>query len=73
MAVAKKMGARYAECSSKELRNVHNIFKEAIDFVIANDPSNQKRESPTSSGGGGGGGGVGGGMPKKKKRSCKIL
>lgn len=59
------------ECSSKEMIGVHEIFEEAINTVVANDPSNQVRQTPTggptrSSGGGGGG-------MRKKKRSCKIL
>lgn len=71
MTVARKMGARYMECSSKEMIGVHEIFEEAINTVVANDPSNQVRQTPTggptrSSGGGGGG-------MRKKKRSCKIL
>lgn len=37
MAVAKKMGAQYAECSSKEMVGVDEIFEQAINTVVAND------------------------------------
>ena len=40
--VAKKMKAKYMECSSKEMIGVDEIFQEAIDIVVANDPSNQQ-------------------------------
>jgi Ras family protein A len=67
MGVARKMGARYMECSSKEMIGVHEIFEEAINTVVANDPSNQQRQTPAP----GQTGGVGG--MRKKKRTCKIL
>jgi hypothetical protein len=68
-AVAQKMGARYMECSSKEMTGVHEIFDTAIDIAvrgeddIAEEPANQTGAKSQS------------GMPiKKKKRSnCKIL
>lgn len=34
-AVAKKMGALYMECSSKEMTGVHEIFEAAINTVVA--------------------------------------
>lgn len=69
MAVANKMGARYMECSSKEMTGVDEIFISAINTVVQNDKSNQQQQStPSSSGGGQQGGGM-----RKKKRSCKIL
>jgi Ras family protein A len=34
-AVAKKMGALYMECSSKEMTGVHEIFEVAINTVVA--------------------------------------
>ncbi|TAQ85696.1 hypothetical protein B7494_g5968 [Chlorociboria aeruginascens] len=65
MAVAQKMGARYMECSSKEMTGVEEIFSQAIDTVVANDRSNQQLpDLPTGQSGGG---------MKKKKRSCKFL
>jgi Ras family protein A len=66
MAVAQKMGARYMECSSKEMTGVHEIFEEAINTVVANDRSNQKQEAQT------GGTGQTGGISNKKRR-CNFL
>jgi hypothetical protein len=66
MAVAQKMGARYMECSSKEMTGVDDIFNQAINTVVENDPSNQQRQSeglpPGQSGG-----------MRKKKRTCRFL
>ncbi|KAL2068794.1 hypothetical protein VTL71DRAFT_15132 [Oculimacula yallundae] len=70
MNVARKMGARYMECSSKEMTGVDEIFTQAINTVVANDRSNQQ-QSPSSSGGGGSGPQVG--AIKKKKRNCRFL
>lgn len=76
-AVAKKMGAQYMECSSKEMTGVDEIFERAINTVVANDRRNIEAAmaaAPTSSGG----------PPKdiahlpgarafKKKSRCTIL
>ncbi|KAI0968060.1 GTP-binding protein rho4 [Xylaria arbuscula] len=40
MAVAKKMGAQYMECSSKEMVGVDDIFDSAIHTVVMNDRRN---------------------------------
>lgn len=68
-AVARKMGAHYMECSSKEMTGVHEIFETAINTVVAesegvtyapNQPSGSSAPAPVPA--------------KKKKRStCKIL
>lgn len=82
LAVSKKMGAQYMECSSKEMRGVDEIFERAILTVVANDRRNIEAQMSSTNTGGGSGGGIGpgggteGGLvaPKrKKKRSCKIL
>jgi hypothetical protein len=66
MAVAQKMGARYMECSSKEMSGVDDIFNMAIDTIVTNDRSNQQYQKEN--------GGTGQtGAIRKKKRSCKIL
>lgn len=64
--VARKMGARYMECSSKEMTGVEEIFAQAINTVVANDPSNQQRQPETGPSGQSSG-------QKKKRRGCKIL
>lgn len=89
MAVAKKMGAQYMECSSKEMTGVDEIFDRAINTVVANDKRNLEAAmaaAPTSSMGGAGGsssssapgggresGGIPGVRPYKKKRKCIYL
>lgn len=74
MAVAKKMGAEYMECSSKEMRGVDEIFERAIMTVVANDRRNL--ETPTAMAVSAGDGktqapAVGG--LKRKKRKCNFL
>jgi Ras family protein A len=66
MAVARKMGARYMECSSKEMTGVDEIFNEAINTVVANDRSNQLQQPEALPPG------QPGGM-KKRKRNCRFL
>jgi len=81
LAVAKKMGAQYMECSSKEMQGVDEIFEQAILTVVANDRRNlemQMAAAGNPSFGGANGGVGGGGVPimapfRKKKRSCKML
>ncbi|GAB7350696.1 hypothetical protein MBLNU459_g1255t1 [Dothideomycetes sp. NU459] len=88
-AVAKKMGALYMECSSKEMNGVHEIFETAINTVVAEQeglltqvPSRQGGKSTGASNSSGGAsysnsnsaGIVTAPSKKKKKRStCKIL
>ncbi|KFY82885.1 hypothetical protein V500_10276 [Pseudogymnoascus sp. VKM F-4518 (FW-2643)] len=64
MAVAQKMGARYMECSSKEMRGVDEIFEQAIEVVVSGDRRNAA-QTPQ--------GGTGGMVVKKKKRNCRFL
>ncbi|KAK7756353.1 RHO4 protein [Diatrype stigma] len=88
MTVAKKMGAQYMECSSKEMQGVDEIFDQAIDIVVANDRRNldaamaaasSSKGSSKGDGGADGGSsrkGSGGGHLrtfKKKKRNCNFL
>ncbi|KAI1110646.1 ras family protein [Nemania sp. NC0429] len=87
MAVAKKMGAQYMECSSKEMIGVDEIFESAIHSVVMNDRRNLEAAmaaAPKSSGSGvlgrkdKDGSGSGNGIPgvrafKKKKRNCTFL
>lgn len=62
LAVSKKMGARYMECSSKEMRGVDEIFNTAILTVVANDKRNIEASmaAAASSSSGGRGGSSGG-------------
>lgn len=73
LAVSKKMGAQYMECSSKEMRGVDEIFEKALLTVVANDRRNLEAQMATA--GPSGSNTNIGGVPikRKKKRSCKIL
>ena len=83
MAVAKKMGAQYMECSSKEMMGVDEIFERAIDTVVINDRRNVDAAMNAGSGSSRGGSKDGRresayGLSsvrafKKKKRMCRPL
>ncbi|KAF2967366.1 hypothetical protein GQX73_g6190 [Xylaria multiplex] len=79
MAVAKKMGAQYMECSSKEMVGVDEIFESAIHSVVMNDRRNIEAAmaaAPKSSGGRkekDSSGIPGVRAFKKKKRNCNFL
>ena len=64
--VAAHMGARYMECSSKEMIGVDEVFEMAINTVVANDRSNQEQPDQSKSG-------ISGGGKKRKKRDCRFL
>lgn len=66
-AVATKMGAKYMECSSKEMTGVHDIFDTAIDITVRGQevtPDSRPSSKPGQPA-----------MPARKKRSkmCTIL
>lgn len=42
--VAKRMGARYAECSSKEMIGVHEVFDLAMDMAVGGGKSKGKKK-----------------------------
>ncbi|KAJ5178221.1 uncharacterized protein N7500_000920 [Penicillium coprophilum] len=81
--VAQRMGATYAECSSKEMRGVDEVFAKAVDSAIsieehgwstqqpAGRTARNNRNSRTGAAPSGGGGPRPG--KKIKKRTCKIL
>lgn len=84
LTVARKMGAQYMECSSKEMTGVEEIFEQAILTVVAGDRKNLEMQAANGNAGmssshSGGGVGPGGGMIlgvapiKKKKRKCIPL
>ncbi|KAG0161251.1 hypothetical protein PDIDSM_8785 [Penicillium digitatum] len=77
--VATRMGAAYAECSSKEMRGVDEVFAKAVDSVIsieeqggtAQQPAGRNNRNNRASAAPSGGGPRPG--KKVKKRTCKIL
>ena len=83
LAVARKMGAAYMECSSKEMTGVEEIFEQAILTVVANDRKNLEAQAAAggagrpASNGRAATSGPGGAVPlapiKKKKRKCIHL
>ncbi|KAI8634378.1 ras-domain-containing protein [Xylariaceae sp. FL1651] len=83
MAVAKKMGAQYMECSSKEMVGVDEIFENAIHTVVSNDRKNldaplAAAPSSTASSGFKSREKDSNGIPgvrtfKKKRRNCNFL
>ncbi|GAD91779.1 Rho GTPase Rho4, putative [Paecilomyces variotii No. 5] len=68
--VAQRMGAKYVECSSKEMRGVDEVFELAVNTAISVE---EGWNSGSTNNGSTGGGGSGGGRKKIKKRTCKIL
>lgn len=69
--VARKMGATYMECSSKEMIGVHEIFDTAIDIVVSADYGEKPRSD--SLGEYDNEGEMAFNERRKKKRSCRIL
>lgn len=72
--VAKQMGAIYAECSSKEMKGVDEVFELAVNTAVGQEVAmeqqqqQQQRESRQDRGGRG----IAVGK-KTKKRGCPIL
>jgi GTPase SAR1 family protein len=65
--VAAKMGARYMECSSKEMTGVHEIFDTAIDVTVRGQDVATDSTSSSNSGS------VAVPARKKKSKMCSIL
>lgn len=63
-AVARKMNAKYIECSSKEQKGVHEVFQMAIDTAIKIEDASYQQQ-PAAPGQKK--------TKKAKKRMCKIL
>ena len=62
-AVAKKMGAAYMECSSKEMNGVHEIFDTAVSITVGGSEGSSEGGHPA----------IPAASAKPKKRSCRIL
>ncbi|KAK4122773.1 ras-domain-containing protein [Parathielavia appendiculata] len=75
LAVAKKMGAQYMECSSKEMKGVEEIFERAILTVVANDRKalEAEAEAAASSSGLVSRGGDGAKSGKARRGSTAVL
>ena len=72
-AVAKKMGAEYMECSSKEQDGVEEIFDFAVTMAVGDEwRETEETRTGTSSGSRAPRSAFAGGK-KPKKKSCKIL
>lgn len=66
--VAKRMGAVYVECSSKEMQGVDEVFELAVNTAVGQELEIQQQKNSQQKYGGGG-------KPKKTKkgRNCPIL
>ena len=71
-AVARKMGAMYVECSSKEMTGVHEVFELAVNTVIGMEERGYSEAVQGKSHSSiGNRGGVR--KTKVKKRTCRML
>ena len=65
-AVAKRMGAVYVECSSKEMSGVEDVFELAVTTAVGQEVEKRRQEQESQA--------KAGAKPKKlKKRQCPIL
>lgn len=69
-AVARRMGAAYIECSSKEMRGVDEVFELAVNTAVGAEEEGWYDHSGEGTGGDPSSFGR---RRKVKKRSCKIL
>ncbi|KAI9828160.1 MAG: Rho GTPase [Thelocarpon impressellum] len=65
-AVARRMGAHYAECSSKEMVGVHEVFAQAVSLAIGGDDDKFRKGSSHGTFGYGS-------RMKRKRNTCKLL
>ena len=61
--MARRMGAQYAECSSKEMVGVHDVFDQAVHLAVKNEENATRGRKDNGSGG----------VSTKRKRNCKLL
>lgn len=67
-AVAKRMGAMYVECSSKEMIGVDDVFELAVNTAVGQEMEIQQQKDSQQKYGGGGKS-----KKSKKTRNCPIL
>jgi Ras family protein A len=74
-AVAKKMGAMYMECSSKEQDGVEEIFDLAVTMAVGDEykTPEQRHTAPSSSQRGNNQEALAMAGKKKKRSGCKVL
>ena len=65
-AVAKRMGATYAECSSKEMVGVTEIFEHAVDMAVGGREGSWRNGASSRVSNGSRG-------MKRKRTNCKFL
>jgi len=73
MQVARKMGARYMECSSKEMSGVDDIFEQAILTVVDNDRRMLELQASSNAGDGRSGERFMGRVRKRRNGVCNLL
>lgn len=72
-AVAKRMGATYIECSSKETQNIDEVFELAVNTAVGQEIELKKAHEAAQRQLAVPGVGWGGKTKKAKKRQCPIL
>ncbi|KAI9754682.1 MAG: hypothetical protein M4579_004587 [Chaenotheca gracillima] len=74
--VARRMGAAYMECSSKEMRGVDEVFERAVLISVGDDKSSHGSSaggSGSATSGGFSSGSNGAKNTRRKRRNCKVL
>jgi Ras family protein A len=72
-AVAKRMGAQYIECSSKEAQGIDDVFELAVNTAVGQEFEIKKAQESAQRMSAVGGLGIGRKEKKTKKRQCPIL
>lgn len=72
-AVAKRMGAQYIECSSKEAQNVDEVFELAVNTAVGQELELKKAREAAQRQNAVLGAGMSGKTKKTKKKPCAIL
>lgn len=72
-AVAKRMGAQYIECSSKEAQGIDDVFELAVNTAVGQEIEIKKAQESAQRMSTAGGLGMGRKEKKTKKRPCPIL